>query len=74
MTAWLTDRINQNATSATAQVLKDNMTSGNPVKMAGAYKAWVALVRTGAVWDFKVDIEKAEVWDGNKNIVLGGKR
>ncbi len=73
MTAWLTDRINQNATSATSQVLKDNMTSGNPVKMAGAYKAWVALVRTGAVWDFKVDILGAKVLDGNKNIVLGGK-
>jgi hypothetical protein len=73
MTGWLTDRINENATGPVMQGLKENFASGDPIKIAGATKAWVALVRTGATWDYKVDISKSGKLDTNQNVVLGGK-
>ena len=73
MTAWLTDRINENATSPVTQALRDNFTSGNPIAIAGATKAWIALVRTKATWDYKGDILEADITD-NDNITLFGEK
>jgi hypothetical protein len=73
MTGWLIDRLNENTNSPITQVLNENMTSGDPVKVTGATKAWTALVRTGATWDYKTDINKAGVKDKNDNVVLCGE-
>ena len=56
------------------QALKANFTSGDPIKIAGATKAWVSLVRTSAVWDYKTDILNAGVKDDNDHIVLSGAK
>jgi len=72
MTGWLTDCINENAAAPITQALKENFTSGDPVKIAGATKAWVSLVRTGADWDYRTDILSAGVQDDNDNITLCG--
>ena len=53
------------------QLLRENITSGDPIKMAGALKAWTAMTRSGGVWDYKVDILGSKVSE-DKNIVLGG--
>ncbi|OGO31775.1 MAG: hypothetical protein A2136_03665 [Chloroflexi bacterium RBG_16_54_11] len=71
MTGWLTDRINENSTAPVTQLLRENFTSGDPIKMAGALKAWTAIVRTGGVWDYKMDITRSGVPENN-NIKLGG--
>jgi hypothetical protein len=73
MTGWLTDRINENSTAPVTQLLRENFTSGDPIKMAGALKAWTAMVRTGGIWDYKVDINRSGVSDSNY-IVLGGMK
>jgi len=72
MTGWLTDRINENAAAPLTQALKENFTSGDPIKIAGATKAWVALVRATGTWDYKTDIINAKIKDGNDNITLCG--
>jgi RHS repeat-associated protein len=75
MTGWLTARINENSSSPATQLLRENFTSGDPIKMAGAIKAWVAMVRPEAIWDYKVDILKyLQLQGNNKTITLGGMK
>ena len=73
MTGWLTDRINENAAAPVTQALRENFTSGNPIAIAGATKAWVALVRTTGTWDYKTDILEARLPDTDDNITLCGE-
>jgi RHS repeat-associated protein len=70
LTCWLVDRINENTSAPVTEALRGYFTSRNPIQWAGAMKAWVGLVRTGAVWDYKVDIKQANLPD---NITLAGQ-
>ena len=72
MTGWLTDRLNENSAAPVTQLLKENFTSGDPIKMAGATKAWIAMVKAGGVWDYKVDINRSDVLSEDKKVVIGG--
>ncbi len=74
MTGWLTDRINENATAPVTQAMRENFTSGDPVKIAGATEAWIALVRKNAIWDYKTDIISARITDAKGNIMLCGEQ
>jgi len=56
MTEWLIDQMQTNAQASVTQKIRKYWKSLNPRHKAGAYQAWVALVRGGAIWDFKGDI------------------
>jgi len=56
MTDWYVDRLKTNPESPAAQGIRENLSSGNPIKMAGAVKAWVAIVQDRGIWDYKKDI------------------
>ncbi len=59
-TGWLVDRINEDVHAPTTQAIRHDWTSGDTWRKADALKTWTSMVRTGAVWDYKVDIRQAE--------------
>jgi hypothetical protein len=67
VTSWLQNQMVTNAQSDIVQSINDNWTGGNPIEMNAALQAWTALVGTGATWDFKVDLEEAQMY----NVQLG---
>jgi hypothetical protein len=68
MTDWLIDQMKTNAQAPVTQKIRKYWKSWDPRHKAGAYQAWVALVRGGAIWDFKDDIPKEIKGSG---VVLG---
>ncbi|MFZ5915972.1 MAG: RHS repeat-associated core domain-containing protein [Chloroflexota bacterium] len=74
MTAWLLNQMATNAQSDIVQAIRGNWTSGNLLKQDAAMQAWTALVGTGAIWDFKVDIERTKWFnEGERDVKLGGQ-
>ena len=70
MTQWLVDQMRTTAQAPITQAFREHFSSPWPQDQLGALKAWVALVRGEAVWDFKSDIAGA----GFSNITLGGRQ
>lgn len=70
LTQWLTDRINENSQATVTQALRENLNSNDLSKKSGAIKAWIALVRAGGEWDYKVDLKNAGI---SGNISLCGE-
>jgi len=69
MTGWLCNQMVMNAQSDVVRAIRENWTSGNPVRMDAAMQAWTALVGPKAIWDFKVDI-----WEtGERDVLLGNR-
>ena len=68
-TPWLIDQMKSNARGTATQLMRENWESELPHRMAGALAGWNALVRTGAVWDFKRDLREA----GIETVTLGGQ-
>jgi RHS repeat-associated protein len=64
MTTWL---INQMQTTSNSQVVSIMKNAG----WVESLKAWTAFVRTGAIWDFKPDIQEG-LGQKNPTISLGG--
>jgi hypothetical protein len=60
LTAWLIDQMNTNGRSEATALMREHWSSRQPQRMAAAMAGWNALVRGGAIWDFKGDIKKAE--------------
>ena len=73
MTMWLIDQMQTNAQSPVTELLRENWQSLSPANRAGALRAWTALVRTGAVWDFKGDILETRL-PGLPSVMLGGQQ
>jgi len=73
MTMWLIDQMRTNAQSPVTELLRENWQSLSPANRAGALRAWTALVRTGAVWDFKGDILETRL-PGLPSVMLGGQQ
>jgi RHS repeat-associated protein len=73
MTMWLIDQMQTNAQSPVTELLRENWQSLSPANRAGALRAWTALVRTGAVWDFKGDILETRL-PGLPYVMLGGQQ
>ena len=59
LTTWLIDQMNTNAQSQAVVLMGKYWRSQTPQGMAGALAGWNALVRGGAIWDFKGDIQLA---------------
>jgi RHS repeat-associated protein len=74
MTGWLCNQMVMNAQSDVVRAIRENWTSGNPVRMDAAMQAWTALVGTGATWDFKVDIEGAGWFEETHDVMLGSRQ
>ncbi len=79
MTGWLRDQIVMNAQSGVVRAIRENWTSGNLLKKDAAMQAWTALVGTGATWDFKVDLLRANEQrgifiEGAHDVVLGNRQ
>jgi RHS repeat-associated protein len=75
MTSWLIDRMNTNAQAEVTGCIRDSWQSPDAEANTAALTAWVALVRTDAVWDFKVDIARARPFiENTHDIVLGGRQ
>jgi hypothetical protein len=77
MSEWTLERMKSNAEAPVTQGLRENWTSDNWIQKGGALKAWVSLVGTDAVWDYKVDILEAEArygifFPGTTDIAIGG--
>ena len=74
ITGWLRNQMVTNAQSQVVQNIQENWHSWNPINKDAALQAWVALVGTGATWDFKVDIERT-TWfaNGERNVTLGNR-
>jgi RHS repeat-associated protein len=74
MTGWLRNQMVSNAQSDVVQAIRENWTSHNIVRKDAAMQAWTALVGTGAIWDFKVDIEETSWFEnGIRNVTLGNQ-
>jgi len=72
VTRWLTEQLNENASSSVPKVIRENWNSKDPVRMIAATKAWVGLVRGGAAWDYKPDLAKSNVLErGNPKVIIG---
>jgi hypothetical protein len=69
MTAWLAHRISSDSQSQFVSGLRSAMRG--PFGEIATTDAWISLVKTGAIWDFKKDIREAGVSDSNDNIRLG---
>ena len=63
MTDWLRNQMVTNSQSAVVSNIRENWTSGDPLKLDAAMQSWSALVGTGATWDFKVDLKEAKRFD-----------
>jgi hypothetical protein len=75
MTPWLLDQMKTNAQAPVTQLMRENWNSLSPVNRVAALKAWTALVRTGAVWDFKEDILKNKMQLPElPNVILGDQQ
>jgi RHS repeat-associated protein len=72
MSSWTAERIRTNSQAPVTTSIAEHWASGNPVRMVGALKAWIAIVRTTAVWDYKQDIGEAEL-PGYPDIAFGGE-
>jgi len=72
MTQWTIDRIKENADAPVTQSLKENFESGDPIKILGATKAFVSIVRTDGAWDYKQDIRAAQL--ESSDITLGNQK
>lgn len=66
MTNWL---INQMQTTSNSQEVSIMKNAG----WVGSLKAWTALVRTDAIWDFKPDIQQG-LGEKDPRIILGGDK
>lgn len=73
MTQWLVDQMRTTAQAPITQAFREHFSSLWPQDQLGALKAWVAMVRTDAVWDFKSDIQAAQL-PGLPNVTLGGQQ
>jgi RHS repeat-associated protein len=73
MTEWLVDQMQTTAKAPVTQAFQEHFSSLSPADQLGALKAWVAMVRTDAVWDFKGDIQAAEL-PGLPIVTLGGQQ
>ena len=72
MTGWLRNQMVSNAQSDVVQAIRGNWTSHNILQKDAAMQAWAALVGTGAIWDFKVDIEETSWFEkGIRDVTLG---
>jgi hypothetical protein len=56
LTAFILNQMNTNANSTIAGSLR-GASSGGPEYQVGAYLGWMALVKAGAPWDFKVELK-----------------
>jgi RHS repeat-associated protein len=72
VTPWLVDQMVTNA-QAEATGRMQEAWQGGPIKKAAALKAWVSLVRTGAIWDFKKDLRDAGL-PADQTVLLAGRR
>jgi hypothetical protein len=72
-TSWLIEQIKTNSQSEGTRLMQESLASWNPIDKVGATKAWVALVRTNAIWDFKNDVKPASI-SGSRDLLLGGYR
>ena len=74
MTGWLRNQMVMNARSDVVRAIRENWTSGNPVRMDAAMQAWTTLVGTDATWDFKYDIRETEWFkSGVRDVALGDR-
>ncbi len=75
MTEWLIDVMKTNAQAPVTQQIRENWTSPWAWKKDAALQAWSSLVGTGAIWDLKVNIDRARKFvDGTRtDVVLGGE-
>lgn len=72
LTNWTVDRLNENSAAPVTIAIRENLTSGNPIKQLGAMKSWVSLVRGNAIWDYKKDIIDSKVIkQGSSNVKIG---
>ena len=74
MTQWLIDQMRANAQSPATQLMRENWQSLSPANRAGSLRAWTALVRTGAIWDFKKDLEPIRAKYQTNDVIIGDQR
>jgi RHS repeat-associated protein len=68
LTAWLEKTMKANAAGGIAQTLRD-ANAGSWEDKAAAYLGWAAMVKGGAPWDYKVELNAATV----RTVVLSGR-
>jgi len=72
MTKWLVNQLVNNAKAPITEAIRENFTSRDIRNKSGAMQAWTAMVVTGAMWDFKVDIQRTKWFNaGERDVVFG---
>ncbi len=73
MTQWLVEQMRTTAQAPVTQAFHEHFSSPLPQDQLGALKAWVALVRSEGIWDFKGDIAGARL-STFPNVTLGDQQ
>ncbi|MDA0242264.1 MAG: polymorphic toxin type 44 domain-containing protein [Chloroflexi bacterium] len=72
MTTWLVDQMVTTSNSSTVATMRDQWSSQSIPHQHGVLSAWTSLVRSGGIWDFKVDILSANLAFGDNDLVILG--